>query len=217
MYNEIEQEFYKKSESIKLSKFLFLLFIADVLIYIIGIIIFGFSFFLLIMLLIVVVFLTIFSCYINAYRYAHKDSKATTKNFLCYKQNIAVYKKRVHEEDMLHLGVILEDLKIVSNDKILEVLNHYRNLLPVNSKKTTDWVAFTSLVISLITLFASEFFVNNVKNMYIAIAVLVIMMSLYFDYNFLKQQFSYAFDKNEMYKRIETSISEIYLNNLVQK
>ena len=217
MYKKIENEFIKKSYYKKTEIFIFLISILVVVSYVIGSKFTYNNIVLQIILsaIILLINITVFYLYIffslNRYK---KDGK---NKIFSFRKNVAEYKRYIHDEDLVSLAIILEQNEINNSKKLEDVLQHYRTITSRNIKRTSDLLGYISLVISLIALFSTDYFNNNIINVGYAITFIILAMMLYWSISSIKSMMSLMFGKDELYNRIETTLSEIYIRDLIKK
>lgn len=153
MYDEIEKEFIKKSQIRKNEIFIILIGVTMFILFILGLKIFENSFFNLLILSIIIILLTFISLYLCVFFRLLQRKKYKIKSILKLKNNIELYRKYIHEEDLLILGIILEEHKITTTHSLKEIIDYYRTKLPKKILHSRDFISFLSLIISLIALF----------------------------------------------------------------
>lgn len=217
MYKKIENEFIKKSYYKKTEIFILLISILVVVSYVIG------SKFtynnivlqLILSAIILLINITVFYLYIlfNLNRYK-EDGK---NKIFSFRKNVAEYKQYIHDEDLVLLAIILEQNEINNSKKLEDVLQHYRTITSRNIKKTSDLLGYISLVISLIALFSTDFFTDNIINVGYAITFVILAIMLYWIISSIASIMSLMFGKAELYSRIENTLSEIYIKDFIKK
>lgn len=214
MYNSIEQEFKKISYYRKAKKFVTIVACIVIILYLfISSLVNNIFFQILITLgiyLLILIAFYVFICIV-----IRKQKNIKLNKWYKVKGNIDLYKKFVHDEDIINLGSIYEMHKIDSLNKLSEVLRHYQTLTTRNIKKSGGLITFLSLIISLIALFSTDIINNNIENVIYVIIVLFLALLLYWSTSVIINYMSLMFGKDELYKRIENITSEIYMEKLV--
>lgn len=214
MYNSIEQEFKKISYYRKAKKFITIVAVIVIILYLfssslINNIILQILVTLGIYLLIVISFYA-FICF-NIKK--HKNIKIN--KWYKIKNNIILYKQFVHDEDIINLGAIYEKHKVNTSDKLSEALRHYQTLTARNIKKSGGLVAFLSLIISLVALFSTDIIQNNLENIIHTTTAILVALILYWGFNSIINYMNLMFGREQLYTRIENITSEIYMEKLV--
>lgn len=214
MYNSIEQEFKKISYYRKAKKYVTIVASVVIILYLFISSLVNNIFFQ-ILITLGIYFLILIAFYVFICIVIKKQKKIKLNKWYKVNSNIVLYKKFVHDEDIINLGAIYEMHKIDSLNKLSEVLRHYQTLTTRNIKKSGGLVTFLSLIISLIALFSTDIINNNIENVIYVITVLLLALVLYWSTSVITNYMSLMFGKDELYKRIENITSEIYMEKLV--
>ena len=121
----------------------------------------------------------------------------------------------MHKQDIKILKKILNDNNVKSKDNIKEVMHHYRALLPRNIKSHSAWLSVAAFAISVIAILLNDTFLNsNQYEEYLKIAAMLffIILLVYAVFLMLNVSVFQMFGRTELYKRLEASITEIYIN-----
>lgn len=143
--------------------------------------------------------------------------QAKLKNIFRIRHNINKYKTYIHTEDILNFGVILDQKKIFTNEKLIEMISYYRTKIPNKIVKSNDFIAFLSLIVSFVALFSTDFFIDNSINLEYALAFIFLSFLIFWIVVQIKSFINLTFGKDELYKRIEDILSEIYVQDLLTK
>lgn len=152
--------------------------------------------------------------------YIYMFIKVKNKNgirFINFKAVIKLYKEFEREEDVINLGIILEKNKISDNKMIQELINHYQCLMPKNIKKGSEIIAYTSLIISFCALITNEYLINNMEMLVTTIFIILILLFLFVFYRLIIMNISVISGKNDIYRKMEAALEEIYFTSLVEK
>ncbi len=217
MYKKIENEFIKKSYYKKTEIFILLISILVVVSYVIGSKFTYNNIVLQVILSVIILLIIITVFYLYIFFSLNRYKKARKNKIFSFRKNVAEYRRYIHDEDLVSLAIILEQNEINDNKKLEDVLQHYRTITSRNIKRTSDLLGYISLVISLIALFSTDFFTNNIINVEYAITFFILSMMLYWAISSIKSMMSLMFSKDELYSRIETTLSEIYIRDLIEK
>ncbi len=128
---------------------------------------------------------------------------------------IEMYKQNMHEQDIKILRKILNDNNVKSKENIKEVMHHYRALLPRNIKSHSAWLSVAAFAISVIAFLLNDTFLqSNEYTEYLKIGgmIFVSILLVYAVFLVLNASIFQIFGKDELYKRLEASITEIYIN-----
>ena len=128
---------------------------------------------------------------------------------------IEMYKQNMHEQDIKILRKILNDNNVKSKENIKEVMHHYRALLPRNIKSHSAWLSVAAFAISVIAFLLNDTFLqSNEYTEYLKIGGMIFfsILLVYAVFLMLNASVFQMFGKDELYKRLEASITEIYIN-----
>lgn len=214
MYNSIEKEFKKISYYRKSKKFVTIVTCIVIILYLFISSLVN-NIFLQILITLGIYLSILLAFYVFICIVIRKQKNIKINKWYKVNSNIVLYKKFVHDEDIINLGSIYEMHKIDSLNKLSEVLRHYQTLTARNIKKSGGLITFLSLIISLIALFSTDIINNNMENVIYVITVLVLALLLYWSTSVITNYMSLMFGKDELYKRIENITSEIYMEKLV--
>ena len=214
MYSKIEDKFIQESKLI-MSQILFLLFlIAYAAFYVLFLYDCMMKNYFLSMTIMAVVFYLIVYLFVLIYlKVKRKDF--SLKIFWNVPKVIEIYKQNMHEQDIEILKKILNENNVKSKDNTKEVMHHYRALIPRNIKTHSAWLSVAAFAISAIAVILNDTFLQSAEYLeYLKIAGMLfsIILLLYAAYRILNVFLLQIFGKDELYKRLEASITEIYIN-----
>lgn len=217
MYKKIEKEFIKKSYYRKTELFVLLINILISVTYLFGSKFTYDNIILQMILAVIILIINIVLFYLYIFFSLKCFKKNRKRNIFRFSQNISEYKQYIHDEDLVNFAIILEKNEINNSEKLKDILEHYRIKISRNIKKSSDLFAYVSLVISLIALFTTDYFTINILNVVNVISFIIIALILYWSISSIKSMMSLMFGKDELYSRIETTLSEIYIKGLIKK
>ena len=214
MYSKIEEKFIQESK-LRMSQLLFVLFLILLsTIYVLLLYDWIISNYLLAITIMAIAFYSIIYLFVVFYL---KVSKKSLSLGMFWKINtvIEMYKQNMHEQDIKILKKILNDNNVKSKESIKEVLHHYRALLPRNIKSHSAWLSVAAFAISVIAFLLNDTFLqSNEYAEYLKIGgmIFVSILLVYAVFLMLNASVFQMFGKDELYKRLESSITEIYIN-----
>ena len=214
MYLKIEERF-KQESKLRMSQILFALFLISSYMlyvgllydwilnnYLFALVAFTFAFYLIVYLFVVF--------YLKV-----SNNRFSLKTFWNIPKVIEMYKQNMHEQDIKILKKILNDNNVKSKENIKEVMYHYRTLLPRNIKSHSAWLSVAAFAISVIAFLLNDTFLqSNEYTEYLKIGgmIFVSILLVYAVFLMLNASVFQMFGKDELYKRLEASIAEIYIN-----
>ena len=214
MYFKIEEKFIQESK-LRMSQLLFVLFLLlSSTIY--GLLLYDWiiSNYLLAITIMVIAFYSI--VYLFVVFYLKVSKKRLPLRMLWNVPNvIEMYKKNMHEQDIKILRKILNDNNVKSKENIKEVMHHYRALLPRNIKSHSAWLSVAAFAISVIAFLLNDTFLQSheyTEYLKIGGMIFVSILLVYAVFLMLNASIFQIFGKDELYKRLEASITEIYIN-----
>ena len=216
MYLRIEEKFIQESK-LRMSQILFVLFgLFSSIIYV-----FAFYDWIMANYLLAVTILAI-AFYLIVYLFILTYVKVSNKKFSLLlfwnvPKVIEMYKQNMHEQDIKVLKNILLDNNVKSKEDIREVMHHYRALLPRSIKSHSAWLSVAAFAISVVAFFLNDTFLkSNEYTEYLKIGgmIFVSIILVYAVFLMLNVSVFQMFGKDELYKRLEASITEIYINTL---
>jgi hypothetical protein len=214
MYLKIEEKFIQESK-LRMSQLLFVLFLL-LLSTIYGLLLYDWiiSNYLLAITIMAIAFYSI--VYLFVVFYLKVSKKRLPLRMLWNVPNvIEMYKQNMHEQDIKILRKILNDNNVKSKENIKEVMHHYRALLPRNIKSHSAWLSVAAFAISVIAFLLNDTFLqSNEYTEYLKIGgmIFVSILLVYAVFLMLNASVFQMFGKDELYKRLEASITEIYIN-----
>ena len=214
MYLKIEEKFIQESK-LRMSQLLFVLFwLLSPTSYVLLLYDWIISNFLLAITIIVIAFYSI--VYLFVVFYLKVSKKKLPLRMLWNVPNvIEMYKQNMHEQDIRILRKILNDNNVKSKENKKEVMHHYRALLPRNIKSHSAWLSVAAFAISVIAFLLNDTFLqSNEYTEYLKIGgmIFVSILLVYAVFLMLNASIFQIFGKDELYKRLEASITEIYIN-----
>lgn len=217
MYKKIETEFIEKSQYYNINRILIAIIVSISLLLCVLISInpeiFNSE-------IIVILILSVF-CFIMLLLYVYILFKIKGKKKLGVKQifqienNISLYKKNRYEEDLLQLGIILEKYEVKTKEKLSELIKHYQSIMPKSNKSSSNFLSFTSLVISLIALFSSEYLLKNEDILNLCFLLIVLSILLYYLVWKVMSYVNIFYSENSLYEKLESMVSEIYIKEIL--
>lgn len=212
MYNIIEKEFIKKSNFVKLQNHLLIFYIVFGVLYFLPLIITKNNNLLFLLYICVLLIMFLFSFYLYLYFKLKKNSKKL--KFFAIKTNINELKQYIHDSEIKAMKEILLKNKIYRTDKIKEIIEHYRILLPRNIVKGTDILAWISFIISIVALFSTDIVGNNFTSLNIKLIFILAGILILIIFYFIGKTIKLLNNKESLYIRIESILSEIYIEKI---
>ena len=214
MYSKIEEQF-KQESKLRMSQILFVLFsLFSSTMYVIFFYDWIMKNYLFAVAVLAVAFYLIVYLFVLIYLKV-SSNKFSLKMFWNVPKVIDSYKQNMHKQDIKMLKKILNDNNVKSKDNIKEVMHHYRVLLPRNIKSHSAWLSVAAFAISVIAILLNDTFLNsNQYEEYLKIGgmIFVSILLIYAAFLMLNVSVFQIFGKDELYKRLEASITEIYIN-----
>ena len=215
MYLKIEKEFKKKSKNRKSQ----LLFVLGVFGYstILSIVITFFvgldeniGTYLLIMTGSLIPFFI--GCYIVILVKIGKIEKIPFKNIFGVDENKNKYHQIIHEEDIKILSGILKENNINTRPKVQEAIRHYQCLLPRKIVSSGQLLAILAFTISVMALLFSEPIMASIGNVQVVLEIILSVIIIYAAIRIIEKNYFRCFGNNELYVRLEASLSEIFMD-----
>ena len=145
----------------------------------------------------------------------------TFKSFFNVAYNINKYKFLMYDNDIKILKRILKKHHVDTQEKLLVVINHYQTLIPRNINSGGTVLSILAFSISALALILSENFAENITK---SIVILLLIIAFCTLGHLLNKYMLKTLGTIELYKRLESSITEIYMsqksdttNNLCRK
>lgn len=211
MYLEIEEQFIEQSKLRKSRTFLGFLAIVVLVAAFFCLPNWFFDQYIAALSVIAVVFLILFYAGILIYLKIYKKD-FSLKIFWDPFEVVDIYRRFIHEQDIKILKEILKEHNIKSKDNVREVMHHYRALMPKNIKSGSAWLSASAFAVSVVALIFNDEILNSDDYLKIAGMLFVSILMIYWMISFLNSTVIQMFGKPELYKRLESSITEIYLN-----
>ena len=230
MYNRIERDFKVKSNYHKAQIsyiIVFLVMLALICIAIFGLLFqfntpasvdafineFGY------MLLIEVIALIIFYLLIYIYMII-KTRKNENFSFIIalsdHKAIIDLFWEQIYQEDIQILIKILKENSINTRPKVLEAVKHYQTLIPVKLENSIQILSVLALAISIVAFIFDDKIFYSMENLAIAFIFIILITILYLAFCSYNNKLIKMFGKSELYRRLELSLSEIYMRSLIK-
>ena len=214
MYSKIEEQF-KQESKLRMSQILFVLFLLfSSTMYVIFFYDWIMKNYLFAVAVLAVAFYLIVYLFVLIYLKV-SSNKFSLKMFWNVPKVIDSYKQNMHKQDIKMLKKILNDNNVKSKDNIKEVMHHYRELLPRNIKSHSAWLSVAAFAISVVAFLLNDTFLqSNEYAEYLKIGgmIFVSILLIYAAFLMLNVSVFQIFGKDELYKRLEASIIEIYIN-----
>lgn len=150
-------------------------------------------------------------CYIVILYILLKNQKITYKDFLKIDENRYKYKNLIHSQDILILIEILKSNGINTRHKVGEALRHYQCMIPRNVVSQNQFSNILALTISILAFFCSDIVFHSEEIVQLSFLIILFVAMAYFMVKGIDMYFFRFFGTNELYKRLELSISEIYM------
>ena len=218
MYLEIEREFRKKS---KIFRSRLLLVSSIIVLSLIYVIIFNrfavenlLNYFnvdkiLLLIFLGSLIFWII--CYFYIFFYVAIKTEWKYMNFFKVDETKAVYLDLIHKSDIKILKDILKEHNINTRPKMQETIRHYQTLLP-RKIASSNFLSILAFSISVLSLLFSDFVLASKENMREVFAIIIIIALGYCAVHMISKNYFKFLSKEDLYGRIEASLSEIFMN-----
>lgn len=145
-----------------------------------------------------------------------KEKKVLLRIFY-FSNNINIYKNLLHKSDIELLIKYLKNNGINTRPKVLEAVHHYQSILPRKILVGIQIVPFLALVISVLAfIFSGSEIFNSVEDVGIICLIVGVVILIYIEYCFLNEKIFKSFGNEELYKRLEDCLSEIYMHSLIK-
>ena len=169
-----------------------------------------------------IAFITLFIVLIFVYSFLLFYLKINNKGFSLKQawnipKVIQLYKQTIHDQDIEILDDILYKNNVTTKEGLKEVMYHYRALLPRSIQTHASWLSVAAFAVSVVALVLSDNFVSSKEYLQIGGLIFLIILLLYGSYCLINTQVIQLFGKTELYKRLESSVTEIYLRTLEPK
>ncbi len=219
MYLRIEEKFIQESK-LRMSQILFVLFLLlSSTMYVMIFYDWLMKSYLFAITVLALVFYLIVYLFVLIYLKIHKKD-FSLRIFWHINKVIEMYKQNMHEQDIKILKKILNDNNVKSKDNIKEVMHHYRALIPRNVKTHSAWLSVAAFAVSVIAIVLNDTFLRSAEYMeYLKVAGMLfcIILLIYAVFLMLNVSVFQMFGRAELYKRLEASVTEIYINTLDEK
>lgn len=153
-------------------------------------------------------------CYVYIFSQTRKIKKLS---FLNLNEVLNCYFENIHNSDLKILSEILKENDINTRPKVQEAIRHYQCLLPRKVASSGQLLTILALVISIIALLFSEPFANSESNMEAFFVILLTVIIGYIVIQFIAKNIFKIFGKDALYKRLEASLSEIFMTYYLKK
>ena len=135
------------------------------------------------------------------------------KNVMDIEINTKLYQIQTHDKDIEILKIILKEHNVNTRPKQLEAIRHYQTLIPRNIIGGSSFISVLAFAISIIALILDDKVYYNEENLKFIFTFLFVVSLIYLIFYFLNKNIFKLFGSAELYKRLESSISEIYMDN----
>ena len=135
------------------------------------------------------------------------------KNVMDIEINTKLYQIQTHDKDIEILKIILKEHNVNTRPKQLEAIRHYQALIPRNIIGGSSFISVLAFAISIIALILDDKVYYNEENLKFIFTFLFVVSLIYLIFYFLNKNIFKLFGSAELYKRLESSISEIYMDN----
>ena len=135
------------------------------------------------------------------------------KNVMNIEINTKLYQIQTHDKDIEILKIILKEHNVNTRPKQLEAIRHYQALIPRNIIGGSSFISVLAFAISIIALILDDKVYYNEENLKFIFTFLFVVSLIYLIFYFLNKKIFKLFGSAELYKRLESSISEIYMDN----
>ena len=135
------------------------------------------------------------------------------KNLMDIEINTKLYQIQTHDKDIEILKIILKEHNVNTRPKQLEAIRHYQALTPRNIIGGSSFISVLAFAISIIALILDDKVYYNEENLKFIFTFLFLVSLIYLIFYFLNKNIFKLFGSAELYKRLESSISEIYMDN----
>lgn len=133
-----------------------------------------------------------------------------------HKMIINLFWEQIYQKDIKILVKILKDNSINTRPKTLEAIRHYQTLIPRNLEITSQVVSVIAIAISLIALIFDDKIFYSAENLAIVLVFIILIIILYLAFRSYNKILLKMFGKSEFYKRLELTLSEIYMRSLIK-
>ena len=209
MYSKIEKDFkdYEQSSSLD-----WIISIASIIFFLIYVIfLWEATWLAYIIMTLIYAGIILISAYLWIFFYLRKHSKNNTswRSFFRFVFNTKKYQKLLHDNDINLLKEILDEYKVDTQEKRLIAIKHYQSLIPRNINSGGTVLSILAFAVSVLALILNETFLDNIK---VAIVIFILIILICLLAHAVNKHILQTFGKVELYKRLESSITEIYIN-----
>ena len=135
------------------------------------------------------------------------------KNVMDIEINTKLYQMQTHNKDIEILKIVLKEHNVNTRPKQLEAIRHYQALIPRHIIGGSSFISVLAFAISIIALILDDKVYYNEENLKFIFTFLFVVSLIYLIFYFLNKNILKLFGSAELYKRLESSISEIYMDN----
>ena len=135
------------------------------------------------------------------------------KNVMDIEINTKLYQIQTHDKDIGILKIILKEHNVNTRPKQLEAIRHYQALIPRNIIGGSSFISVLAFAISIIALILDDKVYYNEENLKFIFTFLFVVSLIYLIFYLFNKNIFKLFGSAELYKRLESSISEIYMDN----
>lgn len=214
MYNKIEEKYEKYSNFAKYRKLMnFIYTIYIIIIFILMFVLRKMALLLIGCTIIITIIFTI-AVYLYIYFSYKKKNKLKKCSLFKIKENFQKFNINNYDHDVKIMRDILREFKINKPEEVYICINHYQSMLPRISVKTVDFISLMSLVIASIALISGDLINNNFVVFKNTIILIINGALLVYNILVISRTFKVFNNKENLYKEIESFLTEIYLKKI---
>ena len=131
--------------------------------------------------------------------------------------NKSEFSKRLQQKDLVILKEILLENNVNTRDEIKQLITHYQCLLPQRLKRSGITSTVFALVVSIWALLYKESIDYALFNLFLILIVTISIVVLYGATLIIYNEWFKIFGKSALYSRLETALTEIYVNYPIAK
>lgn len=150
-------------------------------------------------------------CYFYIFFYVAIKTEWEYRNIFKVDETKAMYLDLIHKSDIKILKDILKEHNINTRPKMQEAIRHYQTLLP-RKITSSNFLSVLAFSISVLSLLFSDFVLASKENMQEVLAIIIIIALGYLAVRIINKNYFKFLSKEDLYGRIEASLSEIFMN-----
>lgn len=124
---------------------------------------------------------------------------------------IDLYQMKIHDHDHKLLKEILIENHINTRPKTLEAIRHYQVLLPRRIISGGNLMSVVALTTSIIALLLGDNGFKSIENAQLVFTIIFTVVLFYLMGSMINKTIFKVFGEEELYKRLEASLSKIYM------